>query len=163
QHCLQQIPDLLLILVPRHPERFGSVERLCNGRGFTVVKRSTQHQVTRQTHVLLGDSMGEMLAYFSISDLAFVGGSLVNTGCHNVLEPAALGLPVCTGPSQFNFQTICEQMEEAGALTTVADETALADAIIEGCLDAGLRQRMGEAGQRLIANNRGALQRTFDI
>ena len=163
QRCLQQIPDLLLILVPRHPERFGSVERLCSGRGFTVVKRSTQRQVTRQTHILLGDSMGEMLAYFSISDLAFVGGSLVNTGCHNVLEPAALGLPVFTGPSQFNFQTICEQMEEAGALRTVADETALADAIIEGCQDAELRRRMGEAGRRLIANNRGALQRTCDI
>lgn len=163
QRCLQQIPDLLLVLVPRHPERFRSVARMCSDRGLTLVKRSDKRQVTQQTQIFLGDSMGEMLVYFSISDLAFVGGSLVNTGCHNVLEPAALGLPVFTGPSQFNFQTICEQMEEAGALETVADENALADAIVAALGNAELRKRMGAAGQQLIADNRGALQRTYDI
>lgn len=163
QRCLQQIPDLLLVLVPRHPERFRSVARMCSDRGLTLVKRSDKRQVTQQTQIFLGDSMGEMLVYFSISDLAFVGGSLVNTGCHNVLEPAALGLPVFTGPFQFNFQTICEQMEETGALETVADENALADAIVAALGNAELRKRMGAAGQQLIADNRGALQRTYDI
>jgi len=161
--CLQQIPDLLLILVPRHPERFTSVARLCSARGFTVARRSERTPVSPQTQVWLGDSMGEMLAYFSVSDIAFVGGSLVNTGCHNVLEPAALGLPVLTGPSQYNFQTICEQMESVGALATVMDENTLAEAVARVLADPDLRSRMGAAGQRLVADNRGALQRTYDL
>jgi len=163
KRALQQIPDLLLILVPRHPERFRAVAKLCADRGLTVVKRSDKTEVSVLTNVLLGDSMGEMLAYFSVSDIAFVGGSLVNTGCHNVLEPAALGLPVFVGPSQFNFQTICEQLEEAGALRTVADEEALAEAVISAVGDSELRARMGAAGRRLIAENRGALDRTYAI
>ncbi|MDP2140116.1 MAG: lipid IV(A) 3-deoxy-D-manno-octulosonic acid transferase [Gammaproteobacteria bacterium] len=163
QRCLLQIPDLLLILVPRHPERFRAVAKMCTDRGLAVVKRSEKAEVTALTNVLLGDSMGEMLAYFSVSDVAFVGGSLVNTGCHNVLEPAALGLPVFVGPSQFNFQTICEQLEEAGALRTVADEDALADAVIATLRDTDLRRRMGDAGRKLIAENRGALERTYRI
>ncbi|MGB4246576.1 MAG: glycosyltransferase, partial [Pseudohongiellaceae bacterium] len=80
-----------------------------------------------------------------------------------VLEPAALGLPVFVGPSQFNFQTICEQLEEAGALRTVADEEALAEAVISAVRDSELRARMGAAGRRLIAENRGALDRTYAI
>ena len=163
QQCLLELPELLLLLVPRHPERFNSVARLCSERGLNVVRRSDGRPSTPQTQVLLGDSMGEMLAYFSVSDIAFVGGSLVDKGCHNVLEPAALGLPVFTGPSQFNFQTICEQMESAGALRTVADADELAQAIVAACRDEGLRQRMGTAGRNLIASNRGALQRTYDI
>jgi 3-deoxy-D-manno-octulosonic-acid transferase len=118
---------------------------------------------TPLTNVFLGDSMGEMLTYFSVADIAFVGGSLVNTGCHNVLEPAAMGLPVFVGPSQFNFQTICEQLEEAGALQTVADEKALATAVTAACLDPALRERMGHAGRALIAENRGALGRTYAL
>lgn len=163
QHCLKESPDLLLILVPRHPERFRSVAALCTDLGLNVVKRSEQREVTADTHVLLGDSMGEMLAYFSVSAVAFVGGSLVDTGCHNVIEPAALGLPVFVGPSQFNFQAICEQLEEAGALRTVADENELATVIIATLRDAAQCRRMGEAGRQFIAANRGALQRTCNI
>ncbi len=163
QRCLQDIPDLLLILVPRHPERFRSVATLCTDLGLSVVKRSEQRAVSADTNVLLGDSMGEMLAYFSVSDVAFVGGSLVDTGCHNVIEPAALGLPVFVGPSQFNFQAICEQLQEAAALRTVANEDELAAAIVGTLRDEDLSRRMGEAGQQFIAANRGALQRTCDI
>jgi 3-deoxy-D-manno-octulosonic-acid transferase len=163
QRCLQDIPDLLLILVPRHPERFRSVATLCTDLGLNVVKRSEQRAVSADTNVLLGDSMGEMLAYFSVSDVAFIGGSLVDTGCHNVIEPAALGLPVFVGPSQFNFQAICEQLQEAGALRTVANEEELAAAIIGTLRDQDLSRRMGKAGQQFIAANRGALQRTCNI
>ena len=163
QRCLQDIPDLLLILVPRHPERFRSAATLCTDLGLNVVKRSEQRAVSADTNVLLGDSMGEMLAYFSVSDVAFIGGSLVDTGCHNVIEPAALGLPVFVGPSQFNFQAICEQLQEAGALRTVANEDELAAAIIATLRDEDVSRRMGEAGQQFIAANRGALQRTCDI
>jgi len=161
--CLSKIPDLLLVLVPRHPERFRAVAKLVQERGLTLVKRSEDAAVSELCNVFLGDSMGEMLSYFSISAVAFVGGSLVPTGCHNVLEPAALGLPVLVGPSQFNFQTICEQLEEAGALRSVADEQALANAIMLLFADADLRQRMGDAGRAVIQENRGALQRTYDI
>lgn len=163
KRCLTAIPDLLLLLVPRHPERFRGVAKLCIERGLTVVKRSDGTPVSELTNVLLGDTMGEMLTYFSVSEVAFVGGSLVDTGCHNVLEPAALGLPVFVGPSQFNFQTICEQLEEVGALHTVADERALADAVIEAFRDEGKRAAMGRSGQQLIQENRGALERTFRI
>jgi 3-deoxy-D-manno-octulosonic-acid transferase len=161
--CLSKIPDLLLVLVPRHPERFPVVAKLIQERGLTVVKRSENTAVSELCNVFLGDSMGEMLSYFSISDIAFVGGSLVPTGCHNVLEPAALGLPVIVGPSQFNFQTICEQLEEAGALQTVADADALSRAIVALWGDVALRQKMGAAGQRIIQENRGALARSYEI
>ena len=159
KQCLQTMPDLLLILVPRHPERFKPVARLCEQKGLTLVKRSEHSVVTEQTQVFLGDSMGEMLTYFSVSDVAFVGGSLVNTGCHNVLEPAALGLPVIVGPSQFNFQSICEQLESAGALKTVPDANGLAQAVLQVFADESLRHTMGAAGRQLIEDNRGALQR----
>ncbi len=161
--CLIELPSLLLILVPRHPERFRSVGKRCEEAGLNVVRRSEGRPVTASTQVLLGDSMGEMLTYYSISDVAFVGGSLVNTGCQNVLEPAALGLPVVVGPSQFNFQTICEQLEEADALVTVADENALASTVLALFADPARIARMGAAGKQLVAENRGALQRTFDI
>lgn len=159
KQCLQSLPDLLLILVPRHPERFKAVARLCEQNGLALVRRSEHREVAEQTQVFLGDSMGEMLTYFSVSDVAFVGGSLVNTGCHNVLEPAALGLPVIVGPSQFNFQSICEQLESAGALKTVPDANGLAQAVLQVFADDSLRHTMGTAGRQLVEDNRGALQR----
>jgi len=161
--CLRKMPDLLLVLVPRHPERFRPVGKLVQERGLTLVRRSENVAVSELCNVFLGDSMGEMLSFFSISDVAFVGGSLVPTGCHNVLEPAALGLPVLVGPSQFNFQTICEQLEEAGALRSVADADELASAVLQLFADANLRAKMGEAGRAVIQENRGALQRSYEI
>lgn len=163
KRCLATIPDLLLVLVPRHPERFRAVAKLCQAQGLSLVTRSEGRNISPLNNVFLGDSMGEMLSYFSISDVAFIGGSLVDTGCHNVLEPAALGLPVIVGPSQFNFQTICEQLEEAGALITVKDDTALSQTVLCLFADASKREVMGEAGKRIIAENKGALQRTYDI
>ncbi|MDT8428660.1 MAG: lipid IV(A) 3-deoxy-D-manno-octulosonic acid transferase [Pseudomonadales bacterium] len=161
RHCLQEVPELLLVLVPRHPERFNAVARLCESRSLPVVRRSSADPVGPLVKVLLGDSMGEMSVYLGLADIAFVGGSLVDTGCQNVLEPAALGLPVLVGPSQFNFQHICEQLEAAGALQTVADEKALAAAILALLNEETLRQRMGQAGMAVIRANRGALQRTL--
>jgi len=161
--CLRTVPDLLLILVPRHPERFKLAEKLCTEKSLTVVRRSSAQPVSILTNVFIGDSMGEMLAYYRISDVAFVGGSLVNTGCQNVLEPATLGLPVLVGPSQFNFQTICEQLEDGGALKTVRDEPDLARAVADLLLDKELYARMSAAGPRIIAENRGALERTFQL
>jgi len=104
-----------------------------------------------------------MLVYYGLAQLAFVGGSLVNTGCQNVLEPAALGLPVLVGPSQFNFQTICEQLAEVGALRTVADENVLASDVVRLLQDDSARHAMGDHGRAAVAANKGALDRIYDL
>jgi len=161
--CLQAFPDLLLVLVPRHPERFRAVERLCIEQGLRVVSRSSGKPVTPHTQVLLGDSMGELLAYYGLCDVAFVGGSLVDTGCQNVLEPAALGLPVLTGPSHYNFAAACEILETAGALVAVPDEMVLAREVTRIFADPDTRARMGAAGRRSVLDNGGALERTYKL
>lgn len=163
RQVLRELPEALLVLVPRHPERFDNVARLCRRETLRVVRRSSEQQVDELTNVFLGDSMGEMPDYYLLSEVAFVGGSLVDTGCQNVLEPAALGLPVITGPSQFNFQTICEQLQDAGALCAVANEQMLAGKVISLFHDDATRRRMGESGRKTVAASRGALQRTLQV
>lgn len=160
---LREVPDALLVLVPRHPERFNSAVRLCEKYALKVVRRTSDEPVDTLTRVFLGDSMGELLVYFGLADLAFVGGSLVNTGCHNVLEPAALGLPVLTGPSQYNFQAICDQLSQQGALIKVDSPSALAGQVVRLFNDPVERAAMGDAGRRVIADSRGAVQRIYDL
>ncbi|MBI6953494.1 lipid IV(A) 3-deoxy-D-manno-octulosonic acid transferase [Pseudomonas sp. B21-023] len=153
--------DALLILVPRHPERFAAVHELCAGQ-FSTVRRSAGDAVTAQTQVLLGDTMGELLFLYALADIAFVGGSLVPTGGHNPLEPAALALPVLMGPHVFNFLEISAMLREAGALQQVDDAEGLAAAVrrlVELPQDA---RRMGEAGRAVMRANQGALQRLLD-
>lgn len=159
----REIPDVLLVLVPRHPERFDSVYRLCQKSRFRTVRRSSEQRIDAITPVFLGDSMGEMIAYYGMADIAFVGGSLVDTGCQNVLEPAALGLPIITGPSQYNFQTICDQLDDGGALQQVPDEQALAEQVVALFRDQERCRSMGEAGMRVIRQNRGALDRVHEV
>lgn len=154
--CLVETPSLLLVLVPRHPERFAKVRRLSEEGGFTTVRRS-DGIVEPNIQIVIGDSMGEMLDYYGVATIAFVGGSLVDTGCQNVLEPAALGVPVLVGPSQFNFATICKQLEYAGGLKTVKNETELAQDISELISDEKERQEMGERGKQLVRENQNAL------
>jgi 3-deoxy-D-manno-octulosonic-acid transferase len=161
--CLEQIPNLLLILVPRHLERFNSAAKLCEERGFKVQRRSDDSAVEESSVVFLGDSMGELLNYFRLADIAFVGGSLVDTGCQNVLEPAALGIPVVTGPSQFNFEHICKQLEAAGGLITVADETELARCVVDLIGNKVKLREMGDANKKMVAANQGALSSTVEI
>jgi 3-deoxy-D-manno-octulosonic-acid transferase len=149
--------DALLILVPRHPERFNRVFELC--QGFSTVRRSTGAVVSAEHSVLLGDTMGELLFLYALADSAFVGGSLVPTGGHNLLEPAALSKPVISGPHLFNFLEIAAMLREAGALEEIDDATGLALAVqrlIELPQDA---QRMGAAGLAVMKANQGALQR----
>jgi len=159
----RELPTALLVLVPRHPERFTSVERLCQKHSLQIVRRSSNAPVKAPTDVFLGDSMGELLTYYGLAQIAFVGGSLVNTGCQNVLEPAAIGLPVLVGPSQFNFQTICEQLTEVGALSTVADANELARQLVRLLQDDEARSIMGERGRAAVAANKGALDRIYDL
>ncbi|MBX9406729.1 lipid IV(A) 3-deoxy-D-manno-octulosonic acid transferase [Pseudomonas baetica] len=162
RQLLASYPNALLILVPRHPERFNSVLELCQREGFATVRRSTDANVAAETSVLLGDTMGELLFLYALADSAFVGGSLVPNGGHNLLEPAALAKPVISGPHLFNFLDIAAQMREAGALVEVDDAEGLAVEVrrlFELPRDA---QRMAEAGLNVMRRNQGALQRLLD-
>ncbi|MGW7772460.1 lipid IV(A) 3-deoxy-D-manno-octulosonic acid transferase [Pseudomonas machongensis] len=161
QRLLQVHGDALLILVPRHPERFDAVHELCRER-FTTVRRSSGAAVDGQVQVLLGDTMGELMFLYALADITFVGGSLVPTGGHNPLEPAALALPVITGPHVFNFLEISAMLREAGALQQVDDAEGLAAAVrrlIELPQDC---RRMGEACRAVMQANQGALQRLLE-
>ncbi|MEX0963167.1 MAG: lipid IV(A) 3-deoxy-D-manno-octulosonic acid transferase [Pseudohongiellaceae bacterium] len=161
--CLKLTPSLLLLLIPRHPERFNKVYKLSTDKGFTTAKRSDGEEVAAATQVVVGDSMGEMIDYYSVATIAFVGGSLVDTGCQNVLEPAAMGVPILVGPSQFNFATICRQLELAGALITVEDEKELAQAILALLADEDVRTKMAASGLRLISENQDALSELMKL
>ncbi|MCU1750744.1 lipid IV(A) 3-deoxy-D-manno-octulosonic acid transferase [Pseudomonas sp. 6D_7.1_Bac1] len=162
RQLLASHPDALLILVPRHPERFNPVFELCQQQGFATIRRSTGETVRADTSVLLGDTMGELLFLYALADSAFVGGSLVPNGGHNLLEPAALAKPVLSGPHLFNFLEIAALMRSAKALQEVDDAHGLALAVqrlFELPRDA---QRMAEAGLSVMRANQGALQRLLD-
>ena len=160
---LQKCPEVLFIVVPRHPERFDKVFSLLKKSGLNCTLRSSTSIVAAETRVLIGDSIGEMNSYYGVSDIAFVGGSLVDTGCHNVLEPAALAVPILVGPSQFNFSEICSRLEKAGGLSTVRNENELSEKIIELIFDKSKRLRMGEAAREEILSNQNALPTLVNI
>ncbi|SDT91155.1 lipid IV(A) 3-deoxy-D-manno-octulosonic acid transferase [Geopseudomonas guangdongensis] len=159
RQLLASHPDALLILVPRHPERFDAVLALCRREGFATVRRSAAQPVTAQDQVLLGDTMGELLFLYALADVAFVGGSLVPNGGHNLLEPAALGLPVLSGPHLFNFLEIAAQLRAAGALVEVGDGASLAHCLQTLLGTPAARQDMSRAGLEVLRANQGALQR----
>jgi 3-deoxy-D-manno-octulosonic-acid transferase len=150
-------PDLLLLLTPRHPERFDGVAALCQRQGFNVVRRSGQQPCSPETAVFFGDSMGELLLFYAAADLAFVGGSLVATGGHNVLEPALLGLPVLFGPHMFNFTEAGEQLLAVEAARQVADAGELAVAVNQWLADPEQRRNAGQRGRAVVESHRGAL------
>ncbi|MBF6617234.1 MAG: lipid IV(A) 3-deoxy-D-manno-octulosonic acid transferase [Candidimonas sp.] len=152
-------PDALLILVPRHPERFAAVYELCRKQDFSTVRRSQNEPPEATTQVLLGDTMGELLFLYALADVAFVGGSLVPTGGHNLLEPAALGKPVLTGPHLFNFLDIAAQMRDAGALTEITDAAELVTRIQRLWRSSERAERARVAGYKVLQNNQGALTR----
>ncbi|WP_372865768.1 lipid IV(A) 3-deoxy-D-manno-octulosonic acid transferase [Pseudomonas sp.] len=156
---LERWPAALLILVPRHPERFDSVFELCQRQGFGTRRRSSGEAVAAGDQVLLGDTMGELLFLYALADLAFVGGSLVGNGGHNLLEPAALGKPVLSGRHLFNFLEIAAQLREAGALLEVADAEGLAHRVDQLWREPALAQNMRQAGQAVMQANQGALAR----
>ena len=152
-------PDALLVLVPRHPERFDRAHALCMGQGFRTLRHSAGQPPAIDTQVLLGDTMGELLAFCGAVDLVFVGGSLVPVGGHNLIEPAAWGRPVLSGPQVFNFVEAARLLEVGGGLRICADGAALADAVAELLDQPGRCAAMGAAAHAVAAANRGALAR----
>lgn len=153
----------LLVIVPRHPQRFDAVAQLIVSRGLKLQRRSDERSVAADTQVWLGDSMGELFAYYAAADVAFVGGSLLDFGSQNLIEPCTVGVPVLIGPSTFNFAAAARYALDAGAARQCAGAAALAAAAQELLGDAPERQRMGDAGLSFTAQHRGATQRTLAL
>jgi len=159
---LKQFPDLLLIIAPRHPERFNDVAKLCHQQGFELVRRSENITPSSTTQIVLCDTMGELLLMFGLGDIAYVGGSLIERGGHNPLEPAALAKPVLMGPSVYNFSDISERLIQAKGLQQVSDATQLAEVISDLLLDESQKIQMGQNAQQLVQENQGTLARLMN-
>ncbi len=160
---LEYDPDVLLIIAPRHPERFSRVSVRCKSQGYRIVQRSTREPVTADTQILILDSLGELLNFYAGSDLAFIGGSLAEIGGHNVLEPATLGIPVLVGPHTFNFAEITALLLNKHGAHLVHNAAELGDQIIRLRKDDNLREQMGRNAIALVEENRGALERTIEL
>jgi 3-deoxy-D-manno-octulosonic-acid transferase len=163
RRVLEHFPDALLVLVPRHPQRFEAVSDLLAKRHERAAQRSSRAAISPMTSVLLGDTMGELMMFYAAADVAFVAGSLVPIGGHNLLEPASVGRPVLTGPFNFNGEEIAQLLMDAGAAFVVADTGQLAHAVTGLLGDAELRRVMGTAGKAVLDSNRGALDRLLTL
>lgn len=159
RQLLGEFPDLLLVLVPRHPQRFDGVAQLCRSRQLNLQRRSDGGRPGPQQQVLLGDTMGELLRFYGASDLAFVGGSLVPVGGHNMIEPAAWGLPIVSGPQLHNFATVAQLLRDAGGLQIVENAQQLAAQLAEWLRDKDARRSAGVRARQVAAENSGALAR----
>lgn len=157
-------PRSLLVVVPRHPERFGAVARQCRRAGYNTARRSVANgPLGDDVDVLVGDTMGELQRLYSAADIAFVGGSLARRGGHNILEACAVGCPVLFGPHMFHFEEIGAMALDHGAGRQVQDAASLAAAILRYFDDPRERGAAAEAARRLVVVNRGALERTLDL
>jgi len=158
---LKRFPDAVLVLVPRHPERFRPATQLARQLGLATRTRSEDNLAESDTQCFVVDTLGELLLFYAASDLAFVAGSFDAIGGHNVLEPAALGIPVLVGPNTFNFEEVTDSLLAAGAAERVADGPALGDAVVRLLEDEPLRQRMGIAALAAVQRERGAVARNL--
>lgn len=161
---IEEQPNTLLVLVPRHPERFDDVVSLSVAQGFSVARRSEMKApgadpVDINTQVLIGDTMGELLAFCGASDIAFIGGSLVPVGGHNLIEPAAWGIPIVTGPHLFNFTEVANKLVKAGGMRVCENSEQLAESILGLLNKSDQYQAMAKAAHSVAESNRGALER----
>lgn len=161
QRLLQTEPELMLVIVPRHPQRFQEVADLISAAGYSLARRSLGQTPVATTQVYLGDTMGELMKLLAAADLTFVGGSLIERGGHNPLEPAVLKKPVVMGPHFFNFQLICDQLEENGGLTVVPDQDVLCEEFIRLLRNPEDAMQQGEKGYAFVKANQGALERLY--
>jgi 3-deoxy-D-manno-octulosonic-acid transferase len=161
KQVLQRFPNALLLWAPRHPERFSAVSEQAAARGLRVGTRRENGQPAPECQCFIINTLGELLAFYAASDVAFVGGSLQPVGGHNLLEPAAVGVPVLVGPHTFNFEEIADVLLQAGAAQRIADGGALAPAVTALLADPAERRRHGDSGRRCVEQARGALARTL--
>lgn len=157
QMIRQKIPEALLMLVPRHPDRFDAVAKLLQERSFKFVRRSQNTACTPDTAVYLADSMGELLLMYSAADVAFVAGSLAKVGGHNMLEPAALHKAILSGPVLYNFTEISQLLLQANAMRVVHNANEMAEQVIRLLQDPAYRRTLGENAYQVVAANRGSL------
>lgn len=158
-------PRALLVMAPRHPNRFGDVAAQLVSRGVRFVRRS-QTPVAgalEQAEVLLLDTLGELLDFYAAADVAFVGGSLVPIGGHNLLEPAALGLPILTGPNNANSEAAARQLTANGAAEIVQGPQDLGEMVAKLFAEPATRERMGAAGRAFVDANKGALAKLLSL
>jgi 3-deoxy-D-manno-octulosonic-acid transferase len=158
---LQSFPELLLVLVPRHPQRFEEVAQLCRDSRLRTARRGKSETCGDDTCVLLADTLGELVQLYAAADVAFVGGSLVPVGGHNLLEPASLGLPVITGPYLKNQKQMAELLQTEGAASVVNDRPGLVGKLAELLDSPTMRHQAGLAGRHVIEQNQGALGRVL--
>jgi 3-deoxy-D-manno-octulosonic-acid transferase len=159
---LQRFPDALLLIAPRHPERFKPMVQLCKSYGFHTACRSEDGLPGIHTQCFVIDTLGELLPFLAAADIAFVAGSLAPIGGHNVLEPAALGVPVLVGPHTFNFAEVTDLLLERGAAVRVGDSDSIAAVLQQLLSRPEQRRNMGEAGRLTVIAERGAVRRTLD-
>jgi 3-deoxy-D-manno-octulosonic-acid transferase len=157
------LPRVLTVIVPRHPQRFDQVAATLRERGLAFVRRSEARPVPAECDFVLGDSMGELVAYYAAADVTFVGGSLLTYGGQNLIEACTVGTPVLIGPSTFNFAQAAAEAIAAGAAIQTVDGNAVVHEAARLLGDADARKRMGEAGQKFCAAHRGATERTMAI
>jgi len=160
--ALQNKFNALLLIIPRHPERFNEVFNIASENGLNVKRRSLADHCEKDTDILIGDSMGEMMSYFSISDIAFIGGSLSNNGGQNMLEAASLSKPIIFGPSVFNFEEISKRLLDDGSAIQVSSAEELMRTISELLLDNEKRKLIGQSAKTTFENNRGAVAKVFE-
>lgn len=151
--------DDLLVLVPRHPERFGTAAEYAQSLGLTVQKRSSGEAVAPNTQVWVGDSMGEMFAYYALADAVFVGGSLVDTGCQNIIEPMSCGKPVLFGPSVYNFQAACTGALAFGAARQIASADELVQTVYRWWQNPEEATALAQRAVQFVAQHKGASER----
>lgn len=156
-----KIPELLLVIVPRHPERFGEVKKLCEQYQQALVTRTSDEICRQDTDIYLVDTMGELKMFYAASDAAFVGGSMVPIGGHNILEAAAVGTPVLFGPYMANFKEIAEGVLQQDAAIQCRNENEIASAIVALYSDPANRQLLAEKGKAFVRQNQGAITRVF--
>jgi len=159
----QQIPELLLMIVPRHPERFEQVNQLAKKMQLNTCMRSTGQQCTEQTDAYIVDTMGELKLLYGVADICFVGGSMVPVGGHNILEPAAMGVPIMFGPYMVNFKEISKNVLELNAAIQCADKQALIETFMHLYTDKNDRQAMAATAKQFVNSNQGATEATAEI
>lgn len=158
---LNREPSTLMVLAPRHPDRFDAVEKLVISQGLPLVRRSSWKDSPLQRGIFLLDTIGELASVYALADVAFVGGSLFpNVGGHNILEPAQHGVPILVGPNTFNFREIVKIFEEGKALVIV-NEFKLTEQLLSLLHDAAARQELGQRARELFLANSGSTARTL--
>lgn len=160
---LKRLPDALLLIAPRHPERFKMVEHSARSLGFSVATRSLDRVPSESHQVFVIDAMGELMPFYAAADLAFVGGSLIPIGGHNVLEPAALSTPVLVGPHTFNFEEITLTLIREGGAARVGGKEDLGKEVLRLLLDTARRERMGASARIVFDSERGAVRRVMGL